>query len=87
MAASLDSSIIDNISECTNLRNLYSVSCEYLQREINTLTNLLRFSSQGDRYYGNESCMLHDLLMVNKLEYVNIYYGENIVNPMTISRA
>ena len=49
------------------------------------MSKLKRIYSYNDKYESNESCMLEDLFKNNKLEYVDIYKGNNIVKSMTIS--
>ena len=45
----------------------------------------MRFYSFDDKYESNKSCMLEDLFKNNKLEYLDIYKGNNIVKSITIS--
>ena len=49
------------------------------------MSKFKRFYSEYDKYESDESCMLEDLFKNNKLEYVHIYRGDNIVKSMIIS--
>ena len=76
------------MNQCVNLQNLYSDSNKYILQDIQELHNLKRIYSCFDKYYNDDSCLLKDLLINNKLEYVNINFEQldrNIMHSITIS--
>lgn len=75
------------MNQCVNLRNLLSRENTYTNEDIAPLHNLKRLFSYDDIYQSENSCMLSDLFLSNKMEYVFIYNkkpNSNVVGPVTL---
>ena len=78
-----------NMSQCFNLRTLWSQEVAYEMADIVALKNLRRLYSKCDSYSQSDGCLLRDLFRTTKLEYVKVWscrYGSNVMGSIPISR-
>ena len=78
-----------NMNECVNLKNFYSFENIYTKEDIAKLSKLKNVYSRFDRYENKGNCLLTDLLINNKLEYIYVCNSEsnsNIAASMTLSK-
>ena len=72
------------MNECINLQNLYSEENKYTKQYVEYLCNLKRIYTFNDIYESEGSCLLRDLLINNKLEYINTDRTNHISSPILL---
>lgn len=87
VSAALSGVRITNLNACGSLRGLLSQNNAYVEEDFRQLTTLKRLYTMEDRFEAKSgTSMLNCLFQTNKLEYVCVIDGKNVVGGNIIKQ-